>query len=578
MNLKPRFHLLTILLFLISAVPAWLAVRAVTESVVEQWAVRYAEKQVLYDKGRALQPILREAALARQLANSQKLRAWARLPESEATERWAFEELESFRRSFADQSYFVALRHNGKYFHSNAENHSAGYRLRYVLDPLTRRDAWFFDLVKQDRDIHINVNQDLALGFTRLWINAPIRDGQEVLGIVGTSFDLTSFIENVVEEDSPGVTSLFIDHHGAIQLHRNQSLIDFSSISKSSHEQKTVALLFDRALDRKMIYAAMDDLASLNKTVSTVFVTIKDKRHLAGIAYLPEIGWYEITLLDLDVILPLSQFSNIFLVSALSLISALFLFNLALNRFIIKPLAALNHAMSLVEAGADTPGQLALVGSGEIRGLMQRFSRMAHTVFTARHELEYKVLERTAALERLSKTDPLSELFNRRGMTEHIERELERGAREMTSLGILWLDVDLFKEINDRCGHAVGDRVLKAVAGVILETIRPYDLASRWGGDEFIVMIHPTDQAGLDCMGERLRQSIAAGRQVLDDSGRVVEIRSSIGGHLSPPGESLEQLLQHGDMALYAAKAAGRNCYRASANLQAGPDGPACTL
>ena len=80
MNLKPRFLLLTIILFVIAAIPAWFAVRMLAEGIVEQWAILYAEKQALYDKSRTLQPIMREVALSRQLANSQYIRDWARNP------------------------------------------------------------------------------------------------------------------------------------------------------------------------------------------------------------------------------------------------------------------------------------------------------------------------------------------------------------------------------------------------------------------------------------------------------------------------------------------------------------------
>ncbi|MDX9943691.1 MAG: GGDEF domain-containing protein, partial [Azonexus sp.] len=77
MRLRPQFHLLTILFFILSAVPVWLAVRALAENILEQWAERYAERLVLYDKGRMLQPILRELALSRQLAASAQIRDWA---------------------------------------------------------------------------------------------------------------------------------------------------------------------------------------------------------------------------------------------------------------------------------------------------------------------------------------------------------------------------------------------------------------------------------------------------------------------------------------------------------------------
>lgn len=564
MNLKPRFHLLTILLFVVSAIPAWLAVRTLAEGIVEQWAIRYAEKQVLYDKSRTLQPILREVALSRQLASSQYIRDWARHPADPGKTRLALTELESYRQNFADHSYFAALTKNGHYYHNNAQNEFAGKELRYVLAQQQPKDAWFYDLIKQGRDIHINVNPDPALGITKLWIDVLVRDGNDILGIVGTGLDLTTFIKNVVEEGAPGVNSLFIDHAGAIQLHRNQALINFSSISKQQIESKTIDLLFERAEDRKIILAAMKELESQKKTVATEFVTVNGKRQLAGVAYLPEIDWYEITLLDLDVLLPFSNFTSMLLVYGLTLLGTLILFNLALSRFILTPLKTLDQAMSLVEAGTATPEQLGLVGSGEIRRLMQRFVRMSAKVLGARHELESKVQERTIALERLTKTDPLTELFNRRGMAERINVELIRAQREAAQIGILWLDIDLFKEINDNRGHAVGDIVLKTIAEIISKTIRPYDVASRWGGDEFLIMLQPADPDTLRNLGERLRAAIAAHQGVTDQAGQVVAMTASIGGHFARAGEPLDVILQHGDQALYAAKTAGRNCFRLS--------------
>lgn len=564
MNLKPRFLLVTLLLIALSAIAGWWSVRTLAEEIVEQWAIHYAEKQVLYDKSRTLQPILREVALARQLANSQYIREWARRPGIKENTQRAITELESFRQNFRDQNYFLGLLKNGHYYYNNAENEYSGKEFRYILDPKQKKDAWFYDLIRQGRDLHINVNPDQELGITKLWIDVLIRDGNDILGIAGTGLDLTRFIQNVVEEGVPGVTSLFVDHAGAIQIHRNQSLIDFGSISKQTTEQRTIDLLFDQESDRKAILAAMKALEDLRQTVITEFVSVNGKHHLAGVAYLPEIGWYEITLLDLEVLLPFSQFSGILLVYAVTLLGAFLLLNLFLNHQVLNPLSQLDRAMARVESGTDVAENLGEQGTGEVRRLMQRFMRMAHAVGESRHVLESKVQERTLALERLAKIDPLTELLNRRGMTERIESELQRIQRESSHIGLLWLDVDLFKQINDRFGHAVGDQALKVMAEIIHETLRPYDIASRWGGDEFLVLIQPADAETLHNIGTRLCQRIAENRQVFTIDGDSVRLSASIGGHLSRDNEPLDSLLQHADQALYAAKAAGRNCFRSS--------------
>ena len=180
MNLKPRFLLLTIMLFVIAAIPAWFTVRMLAEGIVEQWAVLYAEKQALYDKSRTLQPIMRELELSRQLVNSQYIRQWARNPNDKKNTQRAIAEIESFRQNFTGHSYFVALLKNGNYYFNNAKNEFEGKELRYILDPKSAKDAWFFDLIKQSSDIHINVNPDPKLGVTKLWIDVLIRDGKSL--------------------------------------------------------------------------------------------------------------------------------------------------------------------------------------------------------------------------------------------------------------------------------------------------------------------------------------------------------------------------------------------------------------
>ncbi len=114
MNLKPRFLLFTAVLVLASAAAAWFASRQLAEGIVEQWAGRYAEKQVLYDKARILQPILREIALSRQLANAHEIRDWARHPDDPELTRLAIVEMENYRANFADRSYFVTLLKSGR--------------------------------------------------------------------------------------------------------------------------------------------------------------------------------------------------------------------------------------------------------------------------------------------------------------------------------------------------------------------------------------------------------------------------------------------------------------------------------
>lgn len=566
MNLRPRILLLTGVLVIASAMAAWWATRGLAEQIIEQWAVRYAEKQVLYDKARTLQPILRETALSRQLVSSERIRAWARHPNDPELTRQAIAEMESYRPNFADRSYFVALRGSGRYYHNNAADEFAGRQLRYTLDEKKPADRWFYDIIRQQRDIHINVNPDVNLGVTKLWIDVLIRDGNDILGVAGTGLDLTSFIRDVVDTTQPGITTLFVDHDGAIQAYRDERLIDFASITKTPGQHNSIDLLFDRALDRTLIRATMKELETEPGRVISRFVERSGKRYLAGIAYLPEINWYEITLLDLDVLLPLSSFGNLILVYLLTLLTALALFYLLLGRLILKPIRQLEQAIGKVRDGPWSPEALSAGGSDEIGRLMGHFKDMAHAVWQSRQQLEAKVMERTEALEYLSKTDEQTELLNRRGMTERIEAEISRARREQVDFGILWLDVDWFKEINDQHGHAMGDQALVTIAELIRSIIRPYDSAARWGGDEFLVLVHKCDAVSLAALGERIRAAVATSLQPVAADGRSLSLSVSIGGIVSRGDEGLERVLQRADRALYAAKEAGRDCLRMDAS------------
>jgi diguanylate cyclase (GGDEF)-like protein len=562
MNLKARILLLTAAIFVAAALAGWLATRALTMGIIEEWAERRVRIQVLYHKSRALEPLLRELALARQMARAPAIIDWAREPDNPQYRAEALTELESYRENFREHSYFLALADSGRYYHNNAKNEFAGAELRYVLDSAKDNDQWFFELLRQKHEVQVNVEPKEKIDTTNVWINALVRDGERVLGVAGTSLDLANFIQGILDSDERGVTSLFIDTAGAIQLHKSEALIDYAPLTKKVAERKTIFTLLDSDSDRANLRNAMAELQGDRQTAVIPRITIAGKSYLAGLTALPEIGWYEITLLDLDVLLPLNRFAGITLVFMLSMLVALALLALALNRLVLRPLEKLNEAMAEVAGGKPPPANLSRLGLGEMRVAMTHFTEMANTVLASRSELEEKVRERTADLERLSRTDPMTGLLNRRGMTEQIAGAISRARREQHTIGVLWVDVDWFKEINDRHGHATGDEALKAITALIHACIRPYDHGARWGGDEFLVLLSPIDTVHLDVVGVRIRKAVADYADLVDEAGRPVKLSVSIGGHLLQPGDDLDSLLNSADQALYTAKSAGRNCYR----------------
>ncbi|WP_280551611.1 diguanylate cyclase [Halomonas sp. 25-S5] len=556
MSLKTRFLLLAACLVLVASAAAWTVFQRITEGIIEQWGERVAAIQVQYDSGRLLQPLEREIALARQMADSIVLQRWARDPDDPALEAQAFAEMESFRRNFRDNSYFVALRGSGGYYHNNAAGDYTSERLRYRLRQSRPADAWFYRLIEEGRDFHLNVNPDVELGVTKLWIDVLMRDADgEILGVVGTGMELEGFLQEVVDIQQPGITTLFVDYNGAIQLYRDRRLIDYASFVKPEGQKRTLDLLVDLPRDAEALSGMMRELREApdqSPNVRTEFVTVEGKRHLAGVAFLPALGWFEVTLLDLGALMPLDGFTPVAVVFVLTLLVMLLVFHLALRRQLLVPIAALEAAMQRVKEGDMSPSDLPR-GRGEMGRLMRHFHSMAEAIQRHTRDLEERVRERTEELEAVAIRDVLTGLMNRRGMQRWLEEQILRASREGSHFGLIWLDLDCFKELNDGLGHAAGDQALVRVAETLQDGLRPYDRASRWGGDEFLVLLSPCDEPTLTRVAERLRQAVAS----IEVAGGAVTI--SVGACLAVPGEDLDSLLKRADEALYQAKAEGRN-------------------
>lgn len=163
-------------------------------------------------------------------------------------------------------------------------------------------------------------------------------------------------------------------------------------------------------------------------------------------------------------------------------------------------------------------------------------------------------------VKRLAMLDPLTEVYNRRHFFQTLVQEIMRVNRYGHSLGLIMLDLDHFKRVNDTYGHIVGDGVLKTVAKICRENVRVIDLVARYGGEEFVVLLPQTPLSQTRETAERLRRMI--GDQPLHVHEFAITLTASVGGTSLPPGEEVspEDLIESVDQNLYAAKAQGRNC------------------
>lgn len=158
--------------------------------------------------------------------------------------------------------------------------------------------------------------------------------------------------------------------------------------------------------------------------------------------------------------------------------------------------------------------------------------------------------------------DPLTELFNRRYMEEMLERELARAIRRRSALGIIFIDIDHFKQFNDQYGHAAGDQILRDFSKYLKTRIRKEDIACRYGGEEFILILPDVNTETTCQRAEAIRQGVEGMYVSVQNQQNLRLVTLSMGVSIFPEnGQTVEELLRSADVALYQAKQAGRNRY-----------------
>jgi len=211
----------------------------------------------------------------------------------------------------------------------------------------------------------------------------------------------------------------------------------------------------------------------------------------------------------------------------------------------------------------------------EVGTLVSSFNKMLlrieHQVaeintFTTRLDDAYKELESTnARLKETSFKDEVTGLYNRRFFTLRLEEELSRYRRFNHPVSVVLLDLDGFKAVNDEFGHSVGDETLREVAQILMKHSRGINVVSRYGGDEFAVLLVETSKAGARLYADRIREVVA---KHLFPHGKVVTASFGVASLPDDETGTAEDLFRASDEALYAAKRAGKNQVAATPSAQ----------
>jgi diguanylate cyclase (GGDEF)-like protein len=260
----------------------------------------------------------------------------------------------------------------------------------------------------------------------------------------------------------------------------------------------------------------------------------------------PRLRWTLVVEEDYDVAFaPIAAILARTLTLNLGIVLALAVLAFAVVAAMVRPLHALSDCARRLRDGEEDVELPVVQTSDEVGILARSFGEMVKSLKRANE-----------VLEQLAITDGLTKIHNHRFFQDQLGHEIKRADRTGSPLALVLVDIDDFKALNDRCGHAAGDGVLERLAALLVVETRDQDLVARYGGEEFAILAPGTDRAGAVALAEKLR--IATSESSFDVAGVQIAITVSVG--VAVYHGDREAFFHEADRALYAAKGAGKDC------------------
>lgn len=409
-------------------------------------------------------------------------------------------------------------------------------------------------------------------------IIVPIYKGNFLEGVSGLDVTIDTFIHHILDLDMPwSARSFLVDHQGRILAMPQQVAHLFGLTELTGHEytenirstiEKPEEFNIFRMQDAHA-KAKFTELFSSRKPITDL--QLDGTTYLLSQEIVPETGWHLMTMVDESIIFyrirELRKLTNAIGYSAIFIMfmfyAAFFVFlerkSSRLSQLIAAPIERLTEFTSTI-IKSKHPFEFQHVGIEEIDTLGQNFCQMSAELEKRTQELvETRIREQTKEtqaeqFERLAITDQLTGIYNRHKLDMVLQGEIDRYKRNHRPFGVMLLDIDHFKLVNDTYGHQLGDQILRDLARLLQTSIRGTDTAGRWGGEEFLLICPETSPEGLYNLAEKLRQTIAA-----HAFARGNAITVSFGVTMNQLGDSINDIISRADKALYTAKNEGRN-------------------
>lgn len=482
---------------------------------------------------------------------------WKSSKDTDLMDRGAAERLEAFRLRNPSQYHLLVLTdRKGALVASSSRKIPARYLYQKEVEWEAAYDEGRGKLFIGD------INWNRALSAYTLNVAIPVRSHGRIVGIL--------ILNHAVDQLFKSVTDVHIGHTDHTMLAASDGSLLFCPIYQIKNH--TLSKGFSRAIFRKndgwtttrmdVHYPgreAVNGFAPVNFNISNL-----SPKSLGGQR------WYIFTSQNPEeTYAPLRSLLRWSAISAGIGLVVLVALAVLVARTIVRPIALLRtQAREIIQGIQSLPMERRTTATpyvlptmdihtgDEIEELAGTFYDMAGTLESTRR----KMVEMTHRLEEMAIRDELTGLYNRRHVLEELRSEFSRSARFNLPLSCLEIDLDYFKDVNDRYGHQAGDRILRQISEVFQKSFREPDIISRIGGEEFLVILPQTELQGALAKAERLREQVAQHAFTID-YGKTIRLTISIGVAVYPDARihNVDHLVKIADDALYQSKKDGRN-------------------
>ncbi len=552
MKLKYKLLLFIVLVGSVFAVTVYAISKRIIDSVVEELVWRYAQIAVQYDAESTLATILSEVRLVQQVANNPNLTTWLENADDQVYQSVGLESLEQFRWQLRSKNYFVVADSTLSYYYSGPPSDGYKNAKRYQLEPQAVTDRWYFEQKQSGDELRVNIATDAHMKITKVWINQAVMKNGLFVGVVGTGVDMGLLLEKLSKGRPDALHTVFVDSNEKVQLSLEAENVEFPL--RDSQKNKPY---LNEILQNPEDYATLQTLMIKQRREqepSKALVEKGSRNAIAAIEFIEPLQWYKITFVDVNRMMPVWVTPFLYLTLLFSSLFVGFASYLVLKREFVKPIEFWSRR--LASLANIVHSEHMSVESNVERSVVLLEGELAQS----RKGLEQMVSMRTAALDQMATFDVLTQLHNKRGIERELQAELSRANREQYQFGLMWVDAGIFTEDGEPPESKTYQSALQFIAEGLRAAIREYDIAARWGDDEFLLLVRSSERKVLRKIALRLQEYTSS---ILPEGGEIggVCFSLSVGGAVISSGMNQKQALAMADSALYRAKKIDERIY-----------------